>query len=174
VSADYTWLGDTIPSWISAIGGLVATGIAVVAFLQGRRTDKGMKQMAEVVESGQREAGRGVMGSISSTLPPSEQSAEGTSGPPQPGVIWTVTKTGKSGYIVANEGAGPANVSSYGPTDEGFVFRKETATPVVIHPGEFLTFLWIKTWQSPSVMSLRIEWTEGDPPTEQKRLIAVT
>lgn len=174
VAADYTFLGDTIPSWISSIGGLVATGVAVVAFVQGRRTNAGMKQMAEVVEARQSESLRTGAGSTSSTMSPPSAGDEGEVVAPASRVVWTLTRLSKSEYVVANEGTAAANVHSYGPKGDGFVFRARTALPADIPPGAFLTFLWIKSWQSPSVMSLEIGWTEGEGGTEHHRLLAVT
>lgn len=169
VSSDFSWIGEGIPNWIAAVGGLATAGIAVAGLIKAGKATKGVEQLAEVVEK-QQLGGAGVASSASKP-----ERAKATPGEAsQPALVrWTVHKVGRNLYWLINGGDVLAHLVAYGPTSEGFIFRPQTPVPTDIAPGQSAGFHWMKAWQTPSAMSLRVAWTEGDA-VEREAYLPVT
>lgn len=142
------WLGEGIPNWIAAVGGLVATGVAVAGFIGSRRNKAGLANVAEAVAA-----------------------RENT---PEPGqaVVWAIRKIGTSTYGLVNTSDVPAHVIEVHALERG-VLRFDFQTPLDVQPQQMLSFRWFKTLQTPSVITVRVRWSEGSSAAEHEATLPV-
>ena len=142
------WLGEGIPNWIAAVGGLVATGIAVAGFISSRRNKAGLVNVAEAVAERENV--------------------------PEPGqaVTWAIRKIGTNTYGLVNASDAPAHVTEVRALERG-VLRFDFKTPLDVQPQQMLGFRWFKTLQAPSVITVRVRWRESGAAAEHEATLPV-
>jgi len=148
--------GEAIPNWISAVGGLIATLFAVVAFFQGRSNRDGLEEVKSV-ENARANTGVGRGGMKGSRKVELREDGR----PPERRVNWRPV-TEKHGPMLLNLSTDTtANVLSFRSSKQGAV-KVQVAMPVAIGPLEGLPFRVPFSLPGRSLVSVDIEWMEGE------------
>ena len=148
--------GEAIPNWISAVGGLIATLVALVAFFQGRSNRDGLEEVKSV-ENARANTGVGQGGVRGSRRVELREDGR----PPARRVNWRPV-TEKHGRMLLNLSTDTtANVLSFRSSKQGAV-NAQVAMPVAIRPLEGLPFHVPFSLPGRSLASIDIEWMEGE------------